>query len=53
MAEQGLNAAAAADRILAALLSIPDKSERLQMIPEAFTQPERGAQVLGVWARNG
>lgn len=42
-AERGLNAAAAADRILEALLSIEDTQERLAMVPEAFIPPPAAA----------
>lgn len=44
-AERGLSAAGAADRILAALLSIPDSQERLATLPEAFVPPQPGAEV--------
>ena len=40
VAWKGLDAAAAADRILEALLSISSKEERLAMVPEAFVPPE-------------
>ena len=44
-AERGVNAAAAADRILSAMLSVPDREQRLAMLPEAFTAPTAAAQV--------
>lgn len=45
-ARKGLDAAAAADRILEALLSIKDGEERLAMVPEAFVPPQEAeAQV--------
>ena len=43
-AERGVNAAAVADRILSAMLSIPDREQRLAMLPEAFTAPTAAAQ---------
>lgn len=39
-AQKGLDAASAADRILEALLSVEDRSERLAMVPEAFVPPQ-------------
>ena len=38
-ARKGLNAAAAADRILEVLIAVPDREERMAMVPEAFVPP--------------
>lgn len=44
-AERGLSAAAAAERILDVLLSIPTHEERLDLLPEAFTSPSDATKV--------
>ncbi len=43
---RGLDAATAADRILAVLLQIPDEQERAATVAEAFVPPEpEGSEV--------
>lgn len=45
-AQKGLNAAAAADRILEALLSVQDSDERLSMVPDAFVPPSMESEAV-------